>query len=358
MKVKLRKNPPPPSPRLHSGYKAIRPRWGRSAKPVPAAVRKRLMAAAAVTKQAAAATAKNPIPTASVNATSTAKSFATPTRAGVSTAYPTPPRTTTPKQRTRRSPAPSPTTARMQPQPTLRAVLASRGISGTAADISDGYEWSPIELADDVSRQLWPEACPPPNDCPSWAAGMRRDIDAAAVAARTRTAQRKAEGVLPTPSPSSPHPARMWPANQPPSRSTSPIYQPPSHSTTPHQASYRPSPLARTAATSRSVVYMPAPQFTELPSPVPNVTRRRPAWTRPGGPLPPFLTPDQLPANFEDHRWNMAYVVHEVAGLEWHEECLCMDCDDTALRRVGTVPKIWPGFEVDNPFLVAYFNGE
>jgi hypothetical protein len=240
------------------------------------------------------------------------------------TALLTPP--TGKRTRSVRSPAPSPTTAWLLPD-----------------DSKLAPEWAALaaEAGRSYSRQLWPEAC---TD------GAVRGIDTAASAARTRAAKHRAMPTPPATSPDSPtyQPTSAYPASH------SPVYQPASHP--PPAAS--PARAPTISITAPSTYVEPPSTYVEPPSPVPGITRQRPAWTRPGGPLPPFLAANEVPPDFEEHRWNMAYVVHEVAGLEWHEECTCMDCDETALPRARRMPKLWPGREVVNPFLVAYFNGE
>lgn len=72
--------------------------------------------------------------------------------------------------------------------------------------------------------------------------------------------------------------------------------------------------------------------------------RTRPAWTEPNGPIPPFIT--TVPDDFEEHRWNMAYVVHAVGGLQWHPDCGCYSCKpDDARAEVNETPMYYPGRE-------------
>ncbi|BEJ16682.1 hypothetical protein CspHIS471_0600830 [Cutaneotrichosporon sp. HIS471] len=387
MKVKIT------SPKHSLGYKRNR-RWGWSAKPAPTAMRKRAIACLDVVTVKKAVDA------------STSTNLSSPT---LWNPYMTPPRTTVPRERMTRSPAPSPSTAWMQPaEPALLAVLASRSINRVATNgpitRDELTAWAAESSTAGAARQLWPKACPPRKDRPTWSETIRRGIIAAADSARVRAALNMAQAEVFTPPKTSATMATS-PIYQPSSQPSSPIYQPSSQPTSPfyqpsslpaspvYQPSWQPtSPVYQPSSHPSSPVYQPpshpsspvttthtstnsstnntstgitipipprliATPYAELPSPVPGITRVRPPWTRPGGPLPPFLAQNDVPADFEEHRWNMAYVVHEVAGLEWHEECLCMDCDDTALSHAQHLPKIWPGREVINPFLVAYFNG-
>ncbi|BEI93623.1 uncharacterized protein CcaverHIS019_0600820 [Cutaneotrichosporon cavernicola] len=390
MKVKIT------SPKLSLGYKRNR-RWGWSGKPAPTAMRNRATALLDVVTVKKAVDA------------STSTNLSSPT---LWNPYMTPPRTTVPRERLTRSPAPSPSTASaaptawMQPpEPALRTLLASRGINRAATNVAiTRDEWTACageSSTAGAARLLSVEACLLRKDHPTWTGTIRRGIIAAAESACVHTAVSKVQAEVCTPpktsatmatspfyqpssQPTSPvyqppsasqstspffqpssHPSS--PVYQPPSHPSSPVYQPPSHPSSPvYQPPSHPTSPVTTTHTSTNTstgITIPIPPrligtpYAELPSPVPGITRVRPPWTRPGGPLPPFLTQNDVPADFEEHRWNMAYVVHEVAGLEWHEECLCMDCDDTALSHAQHLPKIWPGREVVNPFLVAYFNG-
>ncbi|GMK58506.1 hypothetical protein CspeluHIS016_0505380 [Cutaneotrichosporon spelunceum] len=362
--------------------KRSRPRWGWSSKPEPTVARRRAAALfdiettehTAVVDEASTSTTSSSSPSPSEHINPSGHPHTAPPRTVA----------TLTKEREARSPAPSPATAWGQPpeqppEPALHTVLPSGSIKRTTTSVITDNEWAALDSErshdDNMARQLWPEACPPPNVCPDWKATIRRGIIAAAETARTRATRRKAEAQKTEwvrSRASSPAPIEVSsPVCQPPWQPTSPFYQPSSHPASPmdqtasHTTSTMDQPGSHPSATvTKAVTNITIPPrlrslpCIELPSPVPGITRERPAWTSPGGPLPPFLRADHVPSDFEEHRWNMAYVVHEVAGLEWHEECLCMDCDDTALTHAQHLPKLWPGREVLNPFIVAYFNGE
>lgn len=94
----------------------------------------------------------------------------------------------------------------------------------------------------------------------------------------------------------------------------------------------------------------------DLPNPTPaapaapsDIHRPRPAWTQPGGPIPAFI--HTVPDDFEEHRWNMAYVVHAVGGLSWHPECGCYKCDTGARRAISKTPQFYPGREPSRPWV-------
>lgn len=111
--------------------------------------------------------------------------------------------------------------------------------------------------------------------------------------------------------------------------------------------------LTGSGSTSDSFLHPHTPPRTSVPSrtstPLPDpaefdaVSRPRPAWTMPNGPIPEWIK--IVPEDFEAHRWNMAYVVHAVGGLRWHPECGCYSCDSGAREAVDKTPQFFPGRE-------------